>query len=213
MGHFETHSFRTLGCVLALQKLFGKYYFASGTNFDDTCITPYSCAYYDILNVECLSNQNTIIYNSGIETTRMGKIKYLSKFKETYNWLNVCIAEDDEKNCSLCEKCTRTMVALESIHKLEKYKNVFDLKLFYKNRRKIYTNVLKKSRNKDTRDYYLEIINSCKDNKVHIPISSYILSYIPTYQGFKNFIKRFVPKKMLIKIQKKRGTYATNGWI
>ena len=87
MSHLVTHTFRTLGCVLALQKLFGKYYFASGTNFDDTRITPISCAYYDILNVHCLSTENTQIYCSGIETTRLEKIKYISQFEETYNWL------------------------------------------------------------------------------------------------------------------------------
>ena len=78
MEHKKTHSFRTLACVLALQKLFGKYYFASGYHYNDMEIDEDSAGHYDTLNVQCLSNENLTIYLSGMEVTRMDKIKHLS---------------------------------------------------------------------------------------------------------------------------------------
>mgnify|MGYP003294633432 CR=1 FL=1 len=77
MNHEKTHTFRTLACVLAMQKLFSIYYFASGTDFNDSHIDEYDTAYYDILNVQCLSTENTTFYLSGMEATRLEKIKYI----------------------------------------------------------------------------------------------------------------------------------------
>ncbi|MBQ8234473.1 MAG: hypothetical protein IJZ36_02675 [Bacilli bacterium] len=209
MDHEMTHTFRTLSCVFALEKLFGKYYFASGLNFNNSHIDEEDTAYYDILNVHCLSNENIDFYCSGLETTRMEKIKFISQFSETYNWLNVCIMK--ENNCGHCNKCIRTMTALDSINKLENYKNVFDIEEYKKNKTVILKNLIIGQRDKTAKQFYGEIIESFKENNKKIPFKSYLLAYIPSKQNIKYVIKKIIPKSIMDKIKKPK--IKENGWI
>ncbi len=132
--HEATHVFRTLSIPLAMQQLFKLYYFSSGTPYNLFKFTDFDPAYYDILNMQLLSTSNTRFFLVGGETTRMGKIEFISNNKIAHNHLNVCIS--DISNCSKCSKCIRTMFNLYLINKLDKFNNVFDIDLFYKNFRK-----------------------------------------------------------------------------
>lgn len=205
MNHEKTHTFRTLGCVLSLQKLFSKYYFASGFPFDGSHIDEGDTAFYDILNVQCFSNENLTFYCSGLEMTRLEKIKFISDCKETYNWLNVCVRED--YNCGKCEKCLRTMLTLDSINKLEKYQKVFDLDYYYNNKSKLLGKAIKYNRDKIKSSYYGEILKSYKDNNFHIPLISYLYSL----KLEKNDIKKILPKSIIKYIRKKKKSI-NDGW-
>lgn len=208
MNHEKRHTFTTLACVYALEKLFNTYYFASGLGFDGSHIDEDDTAFYDILNVKCLSNENITFYCSGIETTRMEKIKYISNFEETYNWLNVCVG-NDWKNDGTCLKCIRTMTALESIDKLDKYRNVFDLDKYYKDRTKILASVISGNRNRIQHEFYSEIIDSYRNNKIKIPILAYILSFKISKNNIKSIIKKIIPKRILYKYKKNK---VNDGW-
>lgn len=210
MNHEKTHTFRTLGCVFALEKLFGKYYFASGLEFNGSRIDEDDTAYYDILNVHCLSNENISFYCSGLETTRMEKIKFISEYSETYNSLNVCV-DDKWENCSKCEKCIRTMTALESIGKLEKYSNVFDLNYYESNKVKIQTKMLKFKHDKIKKDIYKEIIISYKENNKKIATQSKIRQFIPNKTDIKRFVKNVLPSNLINVIRKNRKKIK-DGW-
>lgn len=207
MNHEKTHTFRTLGCVLALQKLFSKYYFASGLPFDGSHIDESDTAFYDILNVQCFSNENISFYCSGIETTRLEKIKYISNFKETYNWLNVCVI--DESNCGKCEKCIRTMTALDSIGSLERYSNVFDIDEFYKNKSKYMVNILEYNREKLKHNLYQEIIDEYKKSNNN-PFT--LLIYIRSLRITKQKLKNIVPQKLKRVIKRKLKSKNNDGW-
>lgn len=209
MNHKKTHSFRTLGCVLALQKLFGKYYFASGYHYNGMMIDEDASAHYDTLNVQCLSNQNLTIYSSGLEVSRLDKVKYISNYEETYNWLNVCVRTDE--NCGECIKCTRTIAELDCIGKLDCYKKVFDLDKFYKNRTKIISEIIRETRYNDGDATYLkEVLAEYKANKIHIPVSAYVLSIIPNKKSIKRVLKKLLPTKVVKKLRKNK---KNDGWI
>lgn len=213
MNHEKRHTFTTLACVYALEKLFNKYYFASGLGFNGSHIDESDTAYYDILNVHCLSNENISFYCSGLETTRIEKVKYISNYKMTYDWLNVCVS-DSSDNCGICNKCIRTMAELDSINKINLYKNVFDLKYFYKNRSKIYAQILTNNIDKIQHDFCKEILIECKKNKIKIPISSYIIFAISFKKNIKNIIKRILPNKTLAKIKNIKSRNKINdGWM
>lgn len=158
--HVATHTFRTLAIPLALQKLFSKYYFSSGYDFSKFMYTEKGTAQYDLLSVQCLSTDCLTFYSSGGETTRLGKIKYISNFPITYQYLNVCGSE--ATNCSRCEKCERTMLELYSIDKLDNYKTVFDVDYFYKHKRKYLSDVIV---NRNCHDW-LEIFQTLKVQRV-----------------------------------------------
>ena len=204
MSHLATHTFRSLACVLALQKLFSKYYYASaGDDFDDTKISTDSTAYYDILNVQCLSNENVQFYSDGVGVSRMQKIKDIANYPVTYKWLNVCI--DEEKNCGHCPKCIRTQLELESIGKLNNYNEVFDLEYFHKNRNKFLTEMLMQKRKNC---YYKEIYDEYKKSNIKIPTSVYIITFIKRMlQKIKRIVKSIIPKKTQIKSSINEGWY------
>ena len=209
MNHEKRHTFTTLSCVYALEKLFNTYYFAGGVGFNGSHIDESDTAFYDILNVHCLSDENISIYCSGLETTRLNKVKYISNYEETYKWLNVCVGTS-WNNCGKCHKCIRTMTELESIGMLEKYKDVFNLDNYYKNRKKILSKLLKDNRDIIQHEFANETIMSYKKNGIKIPLQSYLLSYVPTKKDFKIIIKRLLPRK-IVTIFKKRSK-KTNGW-
>jgi hypothetical protein len=127
-----TFTFRYLGTVLALQKLFAKYYWSSGHSFSEFDFIFDDISIFDLLSVQCVSNENTAFYSTGSEVTRLEKVAYISDFAVTYKYLNVCWI--NIYNCTnKCEKCQRTMLALYALGKLDLYGEVFDVKYFHQN--------------------------------------------------------------------------------
>lgn len=211
MNHEKRHTFTTLACVFCLEKLFSKYYFASGFGFNGSHITDEDTAYYDILNVHCLSNENISFYCSGIETTRMEKVKFISEFEETYNWLNVCVG-DSWTNCCKCTKCIRTMTALDSIDKLNLYENVFNISYFKNNRNRILAELLIGNRDEMQHDFCDEILMTYKKNNKKIPVRAYLISLFPNKSNIKIFLKKFLPRKIISFIKNKRKKI-NDGWM
>ena len=77
------------------------------------------------------STSRTSIITSGDGVSRFEKVKYISQFKLVTDNLHVCVrgkdgSGQDEVNCSHCEKCYRTMIALELAGCLEKC-DLFDV--------------------------------------------------------------------------------------
>ena len=131
-GHEATHTFRTLAIPLILQKLFNKYYFASGFDVSRFCFSPTDTAKYDLLITQCISNDMISFYLSGSEASRIDKVKYISEYDITFDSLNVCTAEST--NCSKCDKCKRTMLELYALKKLDYYKYTFDIQYFFRHK-------------------------------------------------------------------------------
>lgn len=122
-----TSTFRTLSAPLAFQKLFSVYYYGSTYPFDDFKFAFENPSHYELLNMQCLATENITFYCSGGETTRMGKLRFISDNKFAQKYLNVCIA-GGIPNCGHCEKCRRTIMGLFAINKLDNFARYFDLK-------------------------------------------------------------------------------------
>lgn len=208
MDHEKTHTFRSLSCALLLQKLFSKYYYSSGFEFNETRIDEYDTACYDILNMQCLSTEDITFYSTGIETNRIGKVKKIVNYEPSYKNLNVCINED--YNCGECEKCKRTLLELDSIGKLELYKNVFDIDKFYKNKNKNLLFMLHKVKEKN--NYYIESYNEYKKRNIKIPFILKVISCIPTKNQVKKIIFKIISKEKVKKILGKQ-TKINDGWL
>jgi hypothetical protein len=62
------------------------------------------------------------IIHYGADKDRFNKIKVISSWPKSYDYLRVCWEHPDGiKNCGYCEKCIRTMIALEILNKLDSY--------------------------------------------------------------------------------------------
>lgn len=159
----ETYNLRTVSCVLLFQKLLKNYYYASGTRFDHFGFNKNEIADLDMLIIPNLSTESTSIYVSALKFSRIERTDFISRFPETYNFLDVCTnpTYSDAKfiNCSHCYKCKRTMFTLDILGKLKLYSGVFDTSSFPKQRSK-YIGFLLSKEKKLTLDK--ELINYIK---------------------------------------------------
>ena len=113
----NTHTYRNVGVVLLLQKLFSKYYYSPAINLDHfKCKLEGDTAYYEKWLLPNISTETTSFYNSNKNWTREDKLKQIVNFPQSYKWLKVCVKSDS--NCCKCVKCMRTILGLEAIEKL-----------------------------------------------------------------------------------------------
>lgn len=164
-GFDTTHTFRNLGCILLLQNLFCKYYYASTYNIDDFSLSlNYDSAHYEKWVMPYISNESVEFYSANTSMTRIEKTKFISKFDDTYNHLHVCWHEIT--NCGCCAKCIRTLVSLDILGVIEKYSNCFDLDYYHKNRDFLISNVIL-MRNRDP--FYMDIYNYMLKSSFKMP--------------------------------------------
>lgn len=128
---FDTFGPRILSCVLLLQKLISIYYFPSSSKYEDFFAegsTP--------LGDPLLSTDELDIVSDGAQYSRIEKTKIISDWEMTHSFLTVChgIQSPEKFNCSVCEKCVRTMITLDILGLRKKYKQVFDFTDFERNK-------------------------------------------------------------------------------
>ena len=141
-NHYLSHTFSSIFTVYCLQKLYSIYYYASGCTIDEFSVRNtdiISPAHYDILLLMAFSTDKLKIYSEGAVLTRLDKTKDVVEYAPSYKYLNVCLATSD--NCGKCEKCCRTLLALDALEKLDLYKNVFDIE-YYRSHKAYYLKML-----------------------------------------------------------------------
>ncbi|MGA2034877.1 MAG: hypothetical protein ABSG68_21715 [Thermoguttaceae bacterium] len=129
MGFQKTHVFRNLSAILLLQGLFGKYLYASAYHHKDCHFREtYDLAFSDPAAVHLLSTETLRSISTGCQYTRVEKTAKVSDWAVAQRYLNVCVNPDAKgQNCSVCEKCCRTLLTLELLGKLELFRTIFDL--------------------------------------------------------------------------------------
>jgi len=111
------------GSALVLGRLFSVFYIASSYKFTDF-FTDGSHPVID--NLICTETMDTV--HDSPHLTRVEKTGVLARWEETYSALQVCSKKtsiDKERqsivNCCRCEKCIRTILALDVVGALSKY--------------------------------------------------------------------------------------------
>lgn len=149
---------RAFGC-LAFQRQV-KYYYCSGeysyyehmTNlYDISKSNMDEMAELYIWNL--LSTERMELILEGAQYSRMEKTIKVAAYEPARQYLNVCINHWGDstvaENCSHCLKCTRTMLSLDIIGKLDCFSDLFDVEWFRKNRKKLWIKDLKNPHRKD----------------------------------------------------------------
>lgn len=134
-SHVAIHTFRSMSAVLVMQKLFSAYHYASAYPISKFKISSEGVAYADEYILRCLSTETTRLYSALAPLTRQQRSALAADFEPAHNFLNVCVRSIH--NCGLCFKCARTMFQLDLTGKLDKFKNVFDIEAYRKNKKKI----------------------------------------------------------------------------
>ena len=174
----ETHTYLTCSTLLLLQKYFKVYYYSSGypiysfqSNFSDT-------SYYDSFLLNCISTSSLKFISSCSVFTRVKKTDIISNYPLLLKYLRVCTAGKREyNNCGKCEKCLRTILAFDSLGKLDLLPETFSKDQYLRKRILYISYMLRTSRRKKD-VFYKEIRESFKKNNVSIPILSHVI-YIP----------------------------------
>lgn len=144
-NHYFTMPYAS--AVLALQKLFGIYYFSSSYTLNSFSVDQKkipSGAPFDLFTLDCVSIKNLKFYSAGMEVTRYNKMKEFVHNEVAQRHLQVCgISQSfgggivvEKLNCGHCIKCRRAIISLELLGALDKYKNLIDTTLYYKNKAK-----------------------------------------------------------------------------
>jgi hypothetical protein len=157
LGWGPTHTLRSVSAILSMQKLFKVYYFSSAIHLKDFKLTKKDPAYYDVFNLSMLSTEGLSFFSSCTNYTRLEKTRIITKLEQSYKYLNVCLR--GPSNCGECEKCLRTLLTLEVLHCLDKYKAIFNLDAYYKKRAEYIDNVVKNhSKSAFLKEIYNEMI-------------------------------------------------------
>lgn len=100
--------------------LFDQFYVPSSNTYSDFHAVPEGA---NPLTDHLLSTESTEIIHDGATVSRREKVEALAEWPMTYDHLYVCFVREgrDMMNCCQCEKCLRTMIALELTGKLERY--------------------------------------------------------------------------------------------
>jgi len=131
----DVHTTHNLGTMLLVQNYFDKYYYASSRPMEDMSINIRSLqSYYERWLMPLISTENIEFYSANKSMERIDKIKYISQYPDTYDNLHVCWKS--EGNCGECDKCIRTLVWMDFLGILDKYKNSFDVEGYYSNKKK-----------------------------------------------------------------------------
>ena len=174
----------TISCVLALQRLWGKYVFASSYSVTDFCISQIDHSHAEAAFVPLLSTESTEIILSNPAMNRVEKTEYISKSPLTPKYLDVCWAEQQangiaknrkwiegktKRNCGWCDKCLRTLFTLELLGcSLHDYCETFELRQYYSHRAEFIQQVCE---NKDSNVMYNEIYDLMGKKNFPLPLS------------------------------------------
>lgn len=198
MNFQQTHSLRSISCILNLQKLFKNYYYASAYRLDHFKLNPKDTSDFDLLNVQMLSTESTNFFTSVGQYSRVERTLMVAEHRETYQKLDVCtnpLMASGFINCSTCYKCLRTQLTLDLAEKLELYKDVFDINKYNKIKDHYIAQLLWK--NKKT-PLDIEVIEFLKLNKYKPTATIYYLGVTSRLNSLKvnlkNLIKNSIKK-------------------
>lgn len=185
-SHVENHTFMALFCIYHIQYGIKKYYYSSGHSISEFSINnknnkEFDSAFYDLFTLRVASINNMQIYSTGSNINRLEKVRVLNNYPPSYKYLNVCTNE--VKNDGICFKCERTLLEIDAIGDIEKFKYVFDIDYYKENINKYLSALYRKAILKKD-PFYMEIYPYLKDKiSLHLKIKT-IFSII------KNRLKR-----------------------
>jgi hypothetical protein len=124
------HTLRNVAAAHSVASV-GTYIYASAgypLSFQSLSIHP-EIARTDLLLLPMLSSTELRCISGDAEKTRLEKIVGIAELDIVHEFLQVCSYSVDV-NCSSCDKCLRTMLAIDILDKSSKFSKVFNFKLY-----------------------------------------------------------------------------------
>lgn len=118
-------------CVLAMQKLWKTYLFPSGYEYLHFSIDHRDTSSYDLLSLNCFSTRQLRFFSEGAPFNRAEKLSVVSEFSIARKYLHVCFCKG--YNCGTCTKCRRTLLAMDTIGKLDAFREIMPVDYYKAN--------------------------------------------------------------------------------
>lgn len=162
---YDAGLFCRSSAILVLQRKISKYYLSSDYSYKEIMYNAFNPHVSSLSGITetfmnpMLSTESLDIITDGAQYTRTEKTELIVDYPPVRDFLNVCVDhwsnQETAKNCGICGKCLRTLIALESLGKLDLFRKVFDIEL-YKKKAYGYKCFIRVNRNKSiyNRDNY-----------------------------------------------------------
>ncbi|WP_304251050.1 hypothetical protein [Parabacteroides gordonii] len=183
----SAHTYLTCSTLFLFQNYFRTYYYASGYPVFDFKAEFSDPAYYDVFLLSCISTRSLEILSSCSTMTRVERTALIRTKPEILESLYVCLSGNPGINCCKCEKCVRTMLALEATGGLDNLRFSYDREIYLKYRIRYYAYMLRHRKNNI---FYKEIYDALKLSNVPIPLASWFC-FIPCSFEVRNWINSF----------------------
>lgn len=129
----EWHGIVNGSIILSLQKLFSIYYSSSSYKFSEFEFNPKDLSQAELFNLMVLSTDTTRFYSTGGGVLRIDKVKLLTQWSPSYDFLQVCAYYSHNCSNPNCQKCGRTMVEIDVFNSLDNYAKSFDIERYKSN--------------------------------------------------------------------------------
>ena len=145
-GHLEVATLATTSAVMFLQKGIRRYYLASAGHpyahlwhYLGALRRPDDIAYLNSLLLPWLSTETLDMVDDGTFYDRSQKTEIVADYEPASRYLNVCCSHDTlDTNCSVCDKCCRTLLTLEILGKVEAFRSAFDIDKYRREARRLF---------------------------------------------------------------------------
>lgn len=185
-----------MSVVLSMQKLFRLYYFASTFPIWEFRYDQQIMEYYETLLLPLLSTESTELMVANPELTRVAKEKMIFSDPLVQKYLYVCWKEiiananpdsdyaknkDKYLNCTSCDKCLRTLLAIDIMGYIEQYRKIFNIDYYYKVKNSYIARVIAKRKENS---FYYELY--CLMNEYAYPVNRITRLLALTYKFGQN---------------------------
>jgi hypothetical protein len=193
---------RTMSAVLALQKLFKRYYYASGTTNEGFQYTTTMCEFASLI-IPMFSTENTEFIVADQDKTRIEKTAAIVDNPDAQHYLDVCwkrikanrgetrYLQYPYKNCTRCSKCQRTLLTIDILGYTDKFKEIFDVEYFKQNRDEIVKNYVTR---KDENHYFQEVYQLMIEKGYPIPQERKTKKVKSFFRSFLNAINKKIKR-------------------
>ena len=134
-GHLEVATFATVSAIMFLARGIRRYYLASSGHtyrqlwkFLGDGGRPDAIERMNMMLLPWLSTERLDIIDDGNLYDRSQKTVMVADYPPAARYLNVCYGHDTlDTNCSVCNKCARTLLTLDILGKLDEFAGIFDI--------------------------------------------------------------------------------------
>lgn len=188
-GHAYSHTYRTCSAVFAMQKMWNRYYFASAgfNNIIEPSLSVTSGC-YDGFTLKQFSSERLSFGVNLDDLSRLKKTMLIANNASAQKLLNVCSFET--YNCGKCDKCIRTMLALDVLGVLDSFSQAFQYREAYNKKKWKYWGMVRFSDKEN--DYMYEIKKYIEEHNISYPFGT---MFYPLYKTATKIYLKIKPRK------------------